>query len=61
MLQQKFEELFTKYDKDNKGGLTLREMVDMGVNVRKIMDPVGWSAAAFEWGATYYVAHNKVE
>ena len=59
-MQEKFEELFTKFDKDNKGGLTLWEMIEMGKSSRKIMDPFGWSASAFEWGSTYYVAHNKV-
>ncbi|KAK9809514.1 hypothetical protein WJX73_007320 [Symbiochloris irregularis] len=56
---EKFEEIFSKHDKANKGGLYLREMIDMAKNVRKIMDPVGWSAMAFEWGATYYLLHNK--
>ena len=60
LLQQKFEELFTKYDKDGKGGLTLKELFALTENIRKIMDPVGWSAAKFEWGATYYIAHNGV-
>lgn len=60
MVQQKFEELFTKYDKTGKGGLTLWELLDMISNVRKISDPFGWSAAQFEWGSTYYVAKNKV-
>lgn len=61
MAQQKFEELFSKYDKNNKGGLTLHELIDLARSVRKIMDPVGWTASALEWGATYYIAHNKVK
>ena len=40
--QEKFEELFTKYDKDNKGGLSFYELIEMGRSNRKIMDPVGW-------------------
>ena len=28
-----------QYDKDNKGGLSLGEMVEMGRSGRKIMDP----------------------
>ena len=40
--QEKFEELFTKYDKDNKGGLGFYELIEMGRSNRKIMDPVGW-------------------
>lgn len=56
---QKFEELFTKYDKTGKGGLSLWELLEMTAAVRKIMDPFGWSAAQFEWLSTYYVCHNK--
>lgn len=58
-MQQKFEELFTKYDKTGKGGLSLWELLEMTAAVRKIMDPFGWSAAQFEWLSTYYVCHNK--
>ncbi|KAI8993756.1 Caleosin related protein-domain-containing protein [Gaertneriomyces semiglobifer] len=38
---QKFEELFSKYDKDNKGGLNLREMWEMTLQIRNTFDFFG--------------------
>jgi peroxygenase len=52
---QKFEELFTKYDEENKGGLTLQELWRMTEAMRNVLDPTGWTAAKLEWGATYYL------
>jgi len=45
----KFEEIFSKYDKDGKGGLTFMEGMRMIRGNRMIADPTGWTAAFFEW------------
>jgi hypothetical protein len=37
-----FEEIFSKYDKGNKGGLTISELNEMVRGNRNIMDPTGW-------------------
>jgi peroxygenase len=53
---EKFEEIFTKYDKDGKNGLTLEEVQRLISGNRNIMDPVGWIAGWLEWNVTYYLA-----
>ncbi|KAL4855860.1 putative peroxygenase 3 [Chlorella vulgaris] len=52
---QKFEEIFSKYDKGNKGGLTISELNEMVLGNRNIMDPTGWIAEWLEWNVTYYL------
>lgn len=42
VMQQKFEELFTKYDAGSKGYLTLKETWHLTQANRNVMDPVGW-------------------
>ncbi|GAA6059952.1 hypothetical protein JCM10212_003092 [Sporobolomyces blumeae] len=49
----KFEEIFAKFDTDNKGGLTFIEGVKMVHALRTACDPIGWGAAGFEWASTY--------
>ncbi|PSC73727.1 caleosin CLO3-2 isoform B [Micractinium conductrix] len=53
---QKFEELFSKYDKGNKGGLSFQDVQDMVRGNRNIMDPTGWIAGWLEWNVSYYMA-----
>ncbi|DBA86838.1 hypothetical protein WJX79_007684 [Trebouxia sp. C0005] len=50
-----FENQFSKYDKDNKGGLTLKEIWNLTEGNRNIMDPTGWVAEKMEWLVTYYL------
>lgn len=50
-----FENQFAKYDKDNKGGLTLGEIWAMTEGNRVIFDPNGWTAAKMEWLVSYYL------
>eukprot|EP01117_Protostelium_nocturnum_P012379 TRINITY_DN4567_c0_g1_i1.p1 TRINITY_DN4567_c0_g1~~TRINITY_DN4567_c0_g1_i1.p1 ORF type:complete len:282 (+),score=73.68 TRINITY_DN4567_c0_g1_i1:95-940(+) len=50
---QKFEEIFSKYDTDGKGGLTFTEMWNAMKGYRVIMDFFGWFALFFELGTTY--------
>ncbi|GAA6040435.1 hypothetical protein JCM8097_004548 [Rhodosporidiobolus ruineniae] len=55
----KFEEIFSKFDKDNKGGLTFIEGVKMIHGLRQAADPIGWAAECFEWGSTYLLIWPK--
>lgn len=57
-LPSKFEELFTKFDKDGKGGLTFVEIVEMTEANRNVMDPFGWVAGKLEWGATWLLCRD---
>ncbi|THZ88711.1 Caleosin-domain-containing protein [Aureobasidium pullulans] len=50
---QNFEDLFSKYDRGNKGGLDAYDLIRMHKGQRMAMDFFGWSAAFFEWLATY--------
>ncbi|GAA5899612.1 hypothetical protein JCM6882_001163 [Rhodosporidiobolus microsporus] len=49
----KFEEIFSKFDKDGKGGLTFKEGLQMIHANRQACDPIGWAAEGFEWGSTW--------
>ena len=49
---QQFEELWTKYDKDNKGGFTLWDLWNMHKGQRFAFDFFGWSASFFECRST---------
>ncbi|KAJ5981496.1 hypothetical protein N7522_013917 [Penicillium canescens] len=52
-IPQLFENLFSKWDKDGDGALTLRELFQLMHGHRCVADPFGWSAALFEWGTTW--------
>jgi len=58
-IPHKFEEIFSKYDKDGKGGLTFTEGLKMIRGNRMIADPIGWTAAFFEWLAAYLLIWPK--
>lgn len=45
---QNFEEVFTKYDSGNKGGLTTGDIWRLLEGQRVAIDPFGWTAAALE-------------
>jgi peroxygenase len=53
---EKFEEMFSKFDQDNKGGLYFNELMEMLAEKRNVLDPFGWTAAFLEWGTTYWLA-----
>ncbi|BGP27375.1 hypothetical protein Rt10032_c22g6586 [Rhodotorula toruloides] len=55
----KFEEIFTKFDKGNKGGLTFREGVQLIHAQRQAVDPIGLAAECFEWASTYLLIWPK--
>jgi peroxygenase len=45
---QKYEDLFAKYDRGNKGGLDWRDLLRFHKGQRMAMDFFGWSAVFFE-------------
>lgn len=52
----KFEEIFTKFDKNGKGGLSFKEGLHMIHANRQAADPIGWCAEGFEWASTYLLS-----
>ncbi|KAH9810512.1 Caleosin-domain-containing protein [Teratosphaeria destructans] len=48
-----FEDFFSKYDQDNKGGLNIYDLARALKGQRMAFDFFGWSAAFLEWLATY--------
>lgn len=55
---QKFESIFSKYDKEGDGTLTLRELFDLMHGQRGPVDPFGWCAAFFEWITTWLLVQK---
>jgi peroxygenase len=45
---QFFEEIFTRYDRDNKGGLTFRDVLRMWNGQKMVFDFYGWCATFLE-------------
>lgn len=45
---QKFEEIWTKYDRGNKGGLNIGDLLRFHKGQRIACDPFGWSATFLE-------------
>lgn len=58
-MPEKFEELFTKYDRRNRKGLDFNEMWELSEANRNIIDPTGWTAEKLEWWATWFIAGDK--
>ncbi|KAL9109332.1 MAG: hypothetical protein Q9187_008180 [Circinaria calcarea] len=50
---QAFEDIFAKYDKGNKGGLTWRDLIDFWRGQSMVFDLFGISAVVLEWLAVY--------
>ncbi|PSK50341.1 External alternative NAD(P)H-ubiquinone oxidoreductase B1, mitochondrial [Elsinoe australis] len=50
---QQFEDFFAKYDRNNKGGLDVWDLLAAHKGQRLAFDFFGWSASFFEWLATY--------
>ncbi|GET01012.1 caleosin domain protein [Rhizophagus clarus] len=55
---EKFEEVFSKYDRDNKGGLSFNDIVQIIRGNANAFDPYGWIAASFEWGTLYFLCEK---
>ena len=45
---QNFEEIFTKYDRGNKGGLSWGDLMDFWKGQRMVFDFFGWTASILE-------------
>lgn len=56
---EKFEEIFSKYDRGNKGGLSWADMQAMVYGNSNIGDPVGWVAERLEWWVTYMLLKDS--
>ncbi|KAG0354407.1 caleosin domain-containing protein [Gamsiella multidivaricata] len=52
---QHFEDIFAKYARDGKDGLTLTDVWGLLKGQRVIMDPIGSFGAFFEWMSMYWV------
>jgi len=50
---QMFEDIFTKYDTSQKGGLTWDDVTEFLKGQRQVWDIFGWVATWFEWTVTY--------
>lgn len=53
---EKFEEIFSKFDKDNKGGLTWPELKEFLKANRNLYDWFGATASILEWTVTWWLA-----
>jgi len=58
-IPQSFEDLFSKFDHDGKGGLYWDELLEFLAWNRDAMDFVGILAARFEWGFTWLLAAER--
>ncbi|EME44868.1 hypothetical protein DOTSEDRAFT_87373 [Dothistroma septosporum NZE10] len=50
---QNFEDIFSKYDRGDKGGLDVSDLLRMHKGQRMVFDLFGWSATFLEWLAVY--------
>ncbi|KAI1610842.1 caleosin domain-containing protein [Exophiala viscosa] len=50
---QNFEDIFAKYDRDNKGGLTVADVKDFIKGQSMVLDLFGINATILEWTAVY--------
>ncbi|MCJ1408245.1 hypothetical protein MMC19_002319 [Ptychographa xylographoides] len=50
---QNFEDIFAKYDRGKKGGLSFGDLLDFWKGQRMVFDFFGWTASILEWVATY--------
>lgn len=56
---EKFEEIFSKFDKEGKGGLSFQDIGDMVHQNMNVMDPTGWIAERLEWYVFYLLAADE--
>jgi len=52
-IPEKFEEIFSKYDSDHKGGLNFKDITRLIQGNANAGDPFGWIASFIEWGTLY--------
>jgi peroxygenase len=58
-IPQKFEEVFTKWDKDGDDKLNFWDMWRMTEDLRVAFDFFGWFAAKFEWITLWLLASDE--
>lgn len=58
-IPQKFEEVFSKWDKDNDDRLNFWDMWKMTEDLRVGFDFFGWFAAKFEWLTLWLLCHDE--
>ncbi|KAK1763165.1 Caleosin related protein-domain-containing protein [Phialemonium atrogriseum] len=56
---QKFEDLFSKWDKEGGGSLTFMELFSMIHGNRLVADPFGWGASILEWVTTWLLVQQR--
>ncbi|KAK3313977.1 Caleosin related protein-domain-containing protein [Apodospora peruviana] len=56
---QKFEDIFSKWDKNDNGALSFMELWTMIAGNRLAVDPFGWFAAVFEFGTTWLLLQKN--
>jgi len=56
---QKYEEIFSKYDRENKGGLSWNDIQEMVYGNMNAMDPTGWIAERLEWWFFWLLAKDE--
>ncbi|KAI9020572.1 Caleosin-domain-containing protein [Hyaloraphidium curvatum] len=52
---EKFEEIWSKYDRSGTGVLGPSDLWEMFKGSRNVMDPFGWFAFFFEWGTLWFL------
>lgn len=55
---QAFEDMFSKWDRGDKGALSAGELWDMIAANRLAADPFGWAAGIFEFGVTWLLVQQ---
>ncbi|KAJ3009372.1 hypothetical protein HKX48_008010 [Thoreauomyces humboldtii] len=58
-IPQRFEEVLSKYDVGNKGGLDFSDIMRMTREIRNFMDFFGMFANKFEWGTLWLLCRNE--
>jgi len=56
---QCFEDMFSKWDEEDKGSLSWLELWNMIAGNRLAVDPYGWGAAVFEFGTTWLLLQRN--
>ncbi|CAG8840057.1 2711_t:CDS:2, partial [Racocetra persica] len=58
---EKFEEIFSKYDREFKGGLSFGDIQRLIYGNANACDPFGWTSTIFEWGILFLLcAQNGI-
>lgn len=56
---EKFEELFSKFAKNDQTKLNYYELYAMTTANKNAVDPFGWTAEKLEWGITYMLLKDQ--